>query len=45
MKIADTKKKVWTKPVVQTLNIKKDTFSGSKPGNEKVPGHGAPPHP
>jgi hypothetical protein len=34
MKKQDHKKKVWTKPVVHTLNIKKDTFSGSGVGAE-----------
>ena len=29
MKTQETLKKIWTKPFVQTLNIKKDTFSGT----------------
>jgi hypothetical protein len=29
MKKQDTKKKVWARPAVHTLSIKKDTFSGS----------------
>ena len=45
MKKQDTKKKIWIKPEVYALSIKKDTFSGSLPGNEKVPGHGRPPRP
>ena len=36
MKKQDNKKKVWTKPVVHTLSIKKDTFSGSGTGAEKA---------
>lgn len=35
-------KKVWTKPVVNALSIKKDTFSGSIAGAE-VAGKGGPP--
>jgi len=27
-------KKPWTKPAIQSLNIKKDTFSGTKYGPE-----------
>jgi len=34
MKTTDTKKKVWVKPEVHVLNIKKDTFSGSSGGSE-----------
>jgi hypothetical protein len=34
METQKTLKKVWTKPVVQALNIKKDTFGGSVPGAE-----------
>jgi hypothetical protein len=34
MKTQENKKKVWTKPAVQALNIKKDTFSGSGEGAE-----------
>ena len=36
VKKQENKKKVWTKPVVHTLNIKKDTFSGSVWGNENA---------
>jgi len=36
MKSKDSKKKVWTKPAVQTLNIRKDTFAGSGAGAEKA---------
>ena len=31
----DNKKKVWSRPEVHVLNIKKDTFSGSGGGSEK----------
>ena len=34
MKTSDTKKKVWSKPEVHVLKIKKDTFSGSGGGGE-----------
>jgi len=34
MKKQDNKKKVWAKPAVHALSIKKDTFSGSGPGPE-----------
>ena len=34
MKTQESKKKVWTKPVVNALSIKKDTFSGSGYGAE-----------
>ncbi len=34
MKASDTNKKVWVKPEVHVLNIKKDTFSGSGRGAE-----------
>ncbi len=34
MKVKEHKKKVWTKPVVMALNIKRDTFSGSSLGAE-----------
>jgi hypothetical protein len=34
MKTKENKKKIWTRPVVQTLNIKKDTFSGAGLGAE-----------
>jgi hypothetical protein len=36
------KKKVWTKPVVQALSIKKDTFSGSGIGSEAAGKTGPP---
>ena len=45
MKTSDTKKKVWVKPEVHVLNIKKDTFSGSVYGNEQVTGKGKIPTP
>jgi hypothetical protein len=38
MKKQDTKKKVWAKPAVKTLSIKKDTFSGSQYGPEDAGG-------
>lgn len=34
MKTQENKLKVWIKPTVQALNIKKDTFSGSQNGVE-----------
>jgi hypothetical protein len=34
MKTQEYKKKVWTKPVVTALNIRKDTFSGTEYGSE-----------
>jgi len=34
MKKQDNKKKVWVKPEVHTLSIKKDTFNGSGSGAE-----------
>lgn len=34
MKAKVDKKKIWTKPVVLVLNIKKDTFNGSGYGAE-----------
>lgn len=40
MKKLDSKKKIWLKPEVRVLNIKKDTFSGLSYGNEKVNGKG-----
>ena len=43
MKTSEPKKKAWAKPEVQILSVRKDTFSGSQPGNEKVPGYGTPP--
>ena len=30
------KKKVWLKPSIETLNIKKDTFSGTGTKSEKL---------
>jgi hypothetical protein len=36
MKKQDNKKKVWAKPAVHSLSIKKDTFSGSQYGNENA---------
>ncbi|HOW26120.1 MAG TPA: hypothetical protein PK711_10675 [Bacteroidales bacterium] len=35
MKTATPNKKPWIKPCVQSLNIKKDTFSATKYGGEK----------
>jgi len=32
----EIKKKVWIRPEVHILNIKKDTFSGASYGNEKA---------
>jgi hypothetical protein len=34
MKAKENKKKIWTKPVVSALNIRKDTFSGTGLGPE-----------
>jgi hypothetical protein len=34
MKAKENKKKIWTKPVVITLSIRRDTFSGSGYGGE-----------
>jgi hypothetical protein len=45
MKRSDTKKKVWAKPEVHVLNIKKDTFTGLSYGNENVKGKGKTPTP
>jgi hypothetical protein len=42
MKKQDTKKKVWAKPAVKTLSIKKDTFSGSLSGSEGATKDGPP---
>jgi hypothetical protein len=42
MEKQDYKKKVWVKPAVHSLNIKKDTFSGSKTGPEGAAKGGAP---
>jgi len=38
MKTQENKKKVWSKPIVHSLNIKKDTFSGSGTSKE-APGN------
>jgi hypothetical protein len=38
----NTYRKVWIKPSVQTLKIKKDTFSGTGPGAEAA-GKAGPP--
>ena len=40
MKKQENKKKVWTKPAVHALSIKKDTFSGSSPSHESQGGNG-----
>jgi hypothetical protein len=37
-----TVKRTWTKPAIQVLNIKKDTFSGSGVGAEKATKKGPP---
>jgi hypothetical protein len=42
MKTQDIKKKTWVKPVVNILNIKKDTFSGSGTGVEEAGKKGPP---
>jgi hypothetical protein len=42
MKTQETVKKTWTKPAIQVLNIKKDTFSGSGVGAEKANKAGPP---
>ena len=44
MKTSDSKKKVWTKPDVKVLDIKKNTFSGTTTGPEGA-GHNGPPGP
>ncbi|MBN2633577.1 MAG: hypothetical protein JXR66_08480 [Bacteroidales bacterium] len=36
MKTSDIKKKVWAKPEVHVLNIKKDTFTGVSLGGENT---------
>lgn len=36
MKRTDTNKKVWVKPAITLLNIKKDTFAGSIYGQEQA---------
>jgi len=45
MKASDTNKKVWVKPEVHVLNIKKDTFGGGSYGEEPVTGKGKIPIP
>mgnify|MGYP000876397743 FL=1 len=45
MNISDSKKKVWVKPEIHILKIKKDTFSGASYGNENVKGKGKIPTP
>ena len=42
MKTQDTKKKVWARPTVHILSIKKDTFSGAGSGAERA-GKAGPP--
>ena len=42
MKTPEINKKPWTKPVVHTLSIKKDTFSASGTGAENA-GKAGPP--
>lgn len=42
MKMPKLNKKAWVRPVVLTLNIKRDTFSGSSVGAEKA-GKAGPP--
>jgi hypothetical protein len=42
MNTQETIKKAWTKPVIQVLNIKKDTFSGTGTGAERA-GKAGPP--
>lgn len=42
MKTTDSKKKVWSKPEVQVLDIKKETFSGAAPGPEGASFFGPP---
>jgi len=42
MKKQDNKKKVWSRPEVHVLNIKKDTFSGSGSGGEGAAKGGPP---
>lgn len=44
MKTTDTKKKVWVKPEVHILDIKKNTQSGSGTGPEGA-GYNGPPGP
>jgi hypothetical protein len=38
----EKKKKVWVKPEIQSMNISRDTFSGTNAGAEKA-GKGGPP--
>ncbi len=42
MKEQQNKKKVWTKPVVKSLSIRRDTFSGSVAGAEAAGKSGTP---
>ncbi len=42
MKTKKSIRKVWTKPVIQTLKISKDTFSGTGYGPEKAGRTGPP---
>ncbi len=42
MKKQDSKKKVWVKPAVHSLSIKKDTFSGTGEGAENAGKWGPP---
>jgi len=45
MKKSDSKKKLWIKPEVHILNIRKDTFGGASYGNENVKNKGKTPTP
>ena len=45
MKNSNSKKKLWIKPEVHVLNIKKDTFAGGSYGNENVQGKSKTPTP
>jgi len=42
MKTSESKKKVWTNPVVQVLDIKKNTFTGTAAGPEGASRNGPP---
>jgi len=42
MKREEQNKKIWLKPVISRLSIKKDTFSGSGYGGEKASKGGPP---
>jgi hypothetical protein len=42
MKKQEYKRKIWTKPSIHVLSIKKDTFSGSGTGAEKAGKWGPP---